>query len=45
LALCQGKLKTYACVTLDPEPRIVDGMTILPVPLFLERLWSGELLA
>lgn len=40
----EGKLKSYVCVTLDPEPRVVDGISILPLRLFLERLWSGELL-
>ena len=39
----ENKLASYICVTLDPRPRVVDGMQVLPVPIFLERLWAGEL--
>lgn len=38
----ERKLKRYLCVSLEPRPRQVDGVTVLPVREFLEALWSGE---
>ena len=35
-------LKRYICVTLEPRPRIVDGIEILPYGAFLDALWAGE---
>jgi predicted AAA+ superfamily ATPase len=42
-ALAEEKLlKRYVCVSLEPRPRTVDGLTILPWWGFLEALWAGE---
>lgn len=38
----EKKLKNYICVSLESRPRTVDGITILPVADFLDRLWAGE---
>ena len=35
-------LKRYVCVSLEPRPRIVDGIEILPYGAFLDALWAGE---
>lgn len=35
-------LKRYVCVSLEPRPRIVDGIEILPYGTFLDALWAGE---
>jgi hypothetical protein len=34
-------LKHCLLVSLEPRPRIVDGISILPVRTFLDALWSG----
>lgn len=31
-------------VSLDPKPRVVDGIQVLPWKQFLEELWSGKIL-
>lgn len=36
----EKKLKNYFLVCLEKEPRIVDGIKILPWKLFLEQLWN-----
>jgi predicted AAA+ superfamily ATPase len=36
------KLKRRIVVSMDPAPRRVSGVEILPVPTFLTRLWAGE---
>jgi predicted AAA+ superfamily ATPase len=42
-ALAEDKgLRRYLCVCLEPRPRKVDGIIILPLRAFLEALWSGE---
>ena len=38
------KTKHSIVVSLDPKPRILDGISILPWETFLKRLWAGELL-
>jgi predicted AAA+ superfamily ATPase len=38
----EQKLKRYLCVSLDPRPRKIDGIKVLPLEVFLESLWSGE---
>jgi len=38
----EGRLKRYLCVSLEPRPRRVDGITLLPVAEFLDELWGGE---
>ena len=38
------KVKNSIVVSLDPAPRLVDGITILPWKVFLEKLWAGDLL-
>jgi predicted AAA+ superfamily ATPase len=35
-------MKRLLCVCLEPRPRKVDGIEIIPVGHFLERLWAGE---
>ena len=37
--------KRYILVSRDPNPRKTsDGIDILPWKIFLERLWSGDIL-
>ncbi len=38
----EKKLKRYLVVSLEPRPRTVDGIRILPWKDFLEELWQGE---
>jgi hypothetical protein len=38
------KTKQALVVSLDPRPRLIDNITILPWQEFLERLWHGEIL-
>jgi uncharacterized protein len=38
----EAKLNRYLCVSLEPHPRNLHGITILPFKTFLEALWSGE---
>ncbi|MBI4527110.1 MAG: DUF4143 domain-containing protein, partial [Deltaproteobacteria bacterium] len=43
LALAEEKnLKRYLCVSLEPRPRRIGGVTALPFKEFLDQLWSGE---
>jgi predicted AAA+ superfamily ATPase len=43
LALAEEKnLKRYLCVSLEPRPRKIEGVTALPFREFLDKLWSGE---
>lgn len=37
------RVKRAVLVCLEKEPRIVEGIEILPWSVFLDRLWSGEL--
>jgi predicted AAA+ superfamily ATPase len=37
----ESKLKHYVAVSLEPRPRTVDGIRILPWNEFLDRLWDG----
>jgi len=39
----EQKLRRYLCVSLDPRPRKIDGIKVLPLEVFLELLWSGQL--
>ncbi len=39
----EGHLKKYVLVCLEKEPRNVDGIQVLPVDLFLKKLWLGEI--
>lgn len=39
----EGNLKKYILVCMEKEPRNVDGFQILPVDIFLKRLWLGEM--
>jgi len=42
-ALAEEKmLRRYLCVSLEPRPRTVEGIAILPFKSFLEALWAGE---
>lgn len=38
----EARLRRYVCVTLEPRPRIVDGVEVLPYATFLAALWAGE---
>jgi uncharacterized protein len=38
----ERKLKRYVCVNLEGRPRRVEGIALMPVPDFLDALWSGE---
>ena len=38
----EKRLKRFICACLEKRPRTVDGISILPVTEFLERLWAGE---
>lgn len=38
----EKKLKRYLCVSLEPRPRKLAGVTILPYTEFLGALWNGE---
>jgi len=38
----ENKLKRCLCVSLEPRPRRIGGITILPYREFLENLWSGQ---
>jgi predicted AAA+ superfamily ATPase len=38
----ERKLKRYLCVSLDPRPRTLDGVPVLPWRYFRQALWSGE---
>ena len=40
----EGLLRGYLLVCMEREPRIVDGIRILPWELFLDELWDGTLL-
>jgi predicted AAA+ superfamily ATPase len=38
----EKKFNRYICVSLEPRPRKVEEISILPWKLFLEALWGGE---
>ncbi len=38
----EKKLKRCLCVCLEPRPRRIDPVTVLPLRHFLDSLWSGE---
>jgi predicted AAA+ superfamily ATPase len=38
----ERSIKNPVCVSLDPRPRRVGGIRILPYGEFLDALWSGE---
>ncbi len=38
----EGELRRYLCECLEPTPRKLEGITMLPNRKFLEDLWSGE---
>jgi hypothetical protein len=35
-------VKRLVCVSLEPTPRRVGDVQVLPLATFLERLWGGE---
>ncbi len=37
----ESLLRRYLCVCLEPRPRRVGKIDVVPLTLFLERLWSG----
>jgi len=38
----EKKLKRLVCVSLEPRPRKLEGVSLLPYREFLEHLWSGQ---
>jgi predicted AAA+ superfamily ATPase len=38
----ERRVKRALCVCLEPRPRRVDGVSILPYGAFLDALWDGE---
>ena len=38
----EGLFDHYLLVSMEPVPRVVDGIRILPWSDFLDRLWGGE---
>ncbi len=38
----EGACAHYVVVSLEPAPRRVDGVSILPWTDFLDRPWAGE---
>jgi predicted AAA+ superfamily ATPase len=38
----EGHLRKYILVCMEKEPRNVEGIEILPVDIFLKKLWSGK---
>ena len=38
----EGKLKKFMLVCMEKEPRMIDGIEIIPVDLFLKKLWAGQ---
>ena len=41
----EGLLRHYLLVCMEREPRMVDGIRVLPWEAFLDELWDGALLA
>lgn len=39
----EGKVASYAVISLDPQPRRLDGIRIYPWRIFLADLWAGRL--
>lgn len=39
----EGLLKRYYCVSMESRPRDVDGILVVPIATFLQRLWQGEI--
>ncbi len=39
----EGQLKKYVLVCMEKEARNIDGIEILPVDIFLKKLWRGKL--
>ena len=38
----ESLLRRYICVCLEPRPRRVGAIEVLPLTGFLNSLWSGE---
>jgi hypothetical protein len=38
----EKQLKRYLCVSLEPRPRKINSIKVLPLTEFLEALWSNE---
>ncbi len=38
----EGKFKRYICVSLEPRPRRIGDIHVLPYEEFLDALWGGE---
>ena len=38
----EALLRRYICVSLERRPRQVGNVEVLPLSLFLERLWAGD---
>jgi hypothetical protein len=38
------KVKRSIVVSTDPRPRQIDDISILPWKIFLQQLWSGQII-
>jgi uncharacterized protein len=38
----EASFKRLVCASLEPRPRRVDGIEVLPLTRFLQALWAGE---
>ncbi len=38
----EKKLKRYLCVCLEPRPRKIENIMVVPLSQFLDSLWAGE---
>ena len=41
----EGLFKHYILASMEPRPRLVDGIRILPWQVFIDELWDGALVA
>ena len=39
----ERQIKKFAVISLDPHPRRMGKMDILPWRIFVQKLWSGDL--
>lgn len=40
----ENKVRQYVLITQDPVPRKIDGISIMPIEMFLDILWEHQLL-
>lgn len=39
----EGLLRSFYCVVLEEPPREIDGIGVLPLRIFLQKLWAGKI--